>query len=315
MQTIRSIRQVRQPKLGPGRLRTTASTISIPSPRIRLRVRPARNTRSRPGQRIRLATSSRVREITSPRRSRKSTTVLRPIQNSPILREPALVPHRNMFDPIAQSLHAVSNGSASAAGLVFLAGAASSVGPCTAPRLVAIAALTARQSARQICKTTLSFVAGLSVAYASLGLVAWAIGSVVSLSIYIYLALGIGLFCGAIVTLAKRSPACEGHLARTRGGSAGAIFLLGASFAFVVSPCCTPIVIAILAYTSQISSPAYAALLLCVFAIGHALPVLVLSGGVCVLPRRGARFRFGDAFGVVSGGLMLALSGYYLCLA
>ena len=220
-----------------------------------------------------------------------------------------------MFDPVTASLQAVSRGSLSAGGLIFLCGVVSSVGPCTAPRLIAISALTARQSAPQIRMTTLSFVAGLVVAYASFGTVAWAIGSTFALSTYMYAALGIALFCGAFLTLINREATCSARVANTGNRSIGASFLLGASFVLVVSPCCTPIVLAILAYCSQISSPAYAALLLSVFALGHAVPVVLLSSGVCVLSRFGAACRLDDAFRIVSGGLMLALCGYYLCLA
>ncbi|MFN2529636.1 MAG: cytochrome c biogenesis protein CcdA, partial [Candidatus Baltobacteraceae bacterium] len=88
---------------------------------------------------------------------------------------------------------------------------------------------------------------------------------------------------------------------------------MGGSFAFVISPCCTPLVVAILAYCSQIHNAFYAAGLLSVFALGHALPIVALASGAGLISRVLQRLNLEEALQVVGGALMLALCGYYLC--
>jgi cytochrome c biogenesis protein CcdA len=96
--------------------------------------------------------------------------------------------------------------------------------------------------------------------------------------------------------------------------SHGAAFFLGASFALVVSPCCTPLVLGILAYSSATGNAWYGSALLACFAVGHSVPLLAAAGGThgagAILERCGAR----RAAGVLGAGLMLALAGYYAVL-
>jgi cytochrome c biogenesis protein CcdA len=95
----------------------------------------------------------------------------------------------------------------------------------------------------------------------------------------------------------------------------GGAMLLGASFALVVSPCCTPLVAGIVAYTSASGSAAYGSLLLVSFALGHALPIIPVAFGVNRAARLLQRHAVRQAASVVSATLMLALSAYYAVLA
>jgi cytochrome c-type biogenesis protein len=97
--------------------------------------------------------------------------------------------------------------------------------------------------------------------------------------------------------------------------SAGASFFLGASFALVVSPCCTPVVLGIVAYTSAAGSAVYGGALLACFAFGHALPLFAAACGARVIGSALQRHAVREAAGVLSAALMLALAAYYGILA
>jgi cytochrome c biogenesis protein CcdA len=219
-----------------------------------------------------------------------------------------------MFDPINLSLLAISREQPAAFGFVFLAGLVTSIGPCAAPRLVAISGLGAH-SRRGLFGSSLAFVAGLITAYASFGIFASLLGQVTALSQIIYVLVAIGLACGALITLIQQPHAHSDELKKPYGASAGAAFLLGASFTFVISPCCTPVLIGILAYCAQTHNVGFSVALLSAFALGHATPVIALASGVARISEAVRRFNADEAFRVVSGALMLALSGYFLCLA
>lgn len=220
-----------------------------------------------------------------------------------------------MIDPISQGLTAVSVRSAYAAPLVFLAGAVSSIGPCVAPRFIAVAGLAAGKSRREAVALVLAFVGGLTATYAAFGAVSSLLGRATQLSTYTYVVVAVALAAGGLVTLWRGQGECGHEHAHRANGSLGGASLLGASFALVVSPCCTPLVLGILAYTSASGSAAYGSALLACFALGHALPVIGvafgMNGATTYLQRYGIR----QAAGVVSATLMLALSGYYAVLA
>ncbi|MBC5816224.1 MAG: sulfite exporter TauE/SafE family protein [Candidatus Eremiobacteraeota bacterium] len=220
-----------------------------------------------------------------------------------------------MFDPINVSLQAIALGRPSAFALVFVAGAATSVGPCAAPRLIAISGLNATGDKGGMRANAAAFVSGLIVAYASFGVFASLLGRVTTFSHWIYIALGMGLAAGAVATLTFRRGEHSHDVREPTKASPGAAFLLGGSFAFVVSPCCTPLVVGILAYCSQIHNAMYGAGLLSVFALGHAVPIVALASGTALISRALRRLNLEEALRVVGGALMLALSGYYLCLA
>lgn len=220
-----------------------------------------------------------------------------------------------MFDPISQGLAAVSSGSPFAAPLVFAAGAASSVGPCVAPRFIAIAGLTAGQSRARAAALVGAFICGLCLVYASFGVVSSLLARAAQFSSWTYWTVAFALLVGGCITLWREDTHCDHAHASDRKSGIGAAFLLGGSFALVVSPCCTPLVIGIVTYASAAGNPAYASILLACFGLGHALPIafaaLGSSGATTVLTRLSAR----QAGSVVSATLMLGLAAYYAVLA
>lgn len=228
-----------------------------------------------------------------------------------------------MIDAVSAGLHAVATRSPVAFPLVFAAGAATSVGPCAAPRYVALAALV--NASRRPWRIVAAFAAGLVGAYVVLGAAAGALGALWSASRLVYAALAIALSVAGIATLLRGGGGSHVHEASaaddagtgTNAGRAslGGTFLLGASSAFVVSPCCTPIVAGIAGLTTASGHTGTGVALLATFACGHALPV-VSAGALGTRVARALRhLAASHAPAVVSGTLMLALAAYYGVLA
>ena len=220
-----------------------------------------------------------------------------------------------MTDPFSQALAAVSARSLYAPAFVFLAGAASSIGPCVAPRLVAAAGLCAGKTRAQSACILFAIVAGLTAAYAAFGATAALVGAAAKLSTYTYAAVALALGASAVIALWREEHACPQAHAAVSGGGAGGAFLLGASFAFVLSPCCTPLVLGILAYTAGSPNPLYASALLACFALGHALPIACAGLGARAIAQGFAHPTVRRAGTLVGATLMLGLAGYYAVLA
>jgi len=225
-----------------------------------------------------------------------------------------------MIDPVTMSIDAVASGSPTAAGLVFAAGMLTSFGPCVAPRYIAITAI-ANASKRPIL-TIAAFVAGLVGAYVALGFAAGLLGSLWSLSSVIDVALAASLLAGGVFTLVRARPAtsavacmhADTHTKPLSDGTLGGTALVGAATALVISPCCTPVVAAIVATSGAIGKPALGAWLLALFALGHAVPLLFSGVLGSFVMRRFAILTVSQAPAIVAGTLMLALGCYYAVL-
>jgi cytochrome c biogenesis protein CcdA len=229
-----------------------------------------------------------------------------------------------MIDPLSIALESPASHSASAFGLLFIAGASTSVGPCIAPRYIAVAAIAG--TARRPGVAIFTFAAGLIGAYVALGFAAGFLGGLWSWSGPIDLALSAGLIAGGTIALVRAKPhdhsdahgghACAAPRRADDGAprSLGAIFLLGALSAFVLSPCCTPIVAVIAGASTATGKPLEGALLLAAFACGHALPLAFAGRAGALLARLVPRAAT-QAPAIVGAVLMLALGAYYGLLA
>lgn len=234
-----------------------------------------------------------------------------------------------MTDLLGEGLRAAALRSPLAYPLVFAAGVATSASPCVAPRYVALAALA--NAARRPWRPIAAFVAGLVGAYAVLGLAAGALGALWSSSAVTYAGLALALAAGGLATLLREDThagegagvhedACAHAGAREttaakRSASLGGTFLLGATSAFVASPCCTPVVAGIAGLTTLGGRTGEGVALLAAFALGHALPLLAAGTLSARIAAPLARLTASSAPAVVSGTLMLALAAYYGILA
>ena len=212
-----------------------------------------------------------------------------------------------VIDPQTAVLDAFAHPTLGAFAGVFCGGLITSIGPCVAPRYIAITALTGTQ--RRAVLPIGVFATGLLAAYVALGWISGALGFLVNASAVIYAILAVGLVVGGLWTLVglRRRHAHSS----TPPQSLGAALLLGMASAFVASPCCTPIVASVVAYSAIAGKPAFGATLLFFFALGHIAPLAAIAflGG----PLRATlvRFAHAQAPAIASGVLMLALGLLY----
>jgi cytochrome c biogenesis protein CcdA len=201
-----------------------------------------------------------------------------------------------------------------AAPFAFVAGVAASAGPCLAPRLIAAAGCTAADP-RHAGRIVTVYLAGLISAYACLGYAIGLVGTLIQLSSWTYAILAFSFTVAAVAGLARAGgPGCAPHDDAPRSTSLGAIFLTGASSAFVLSPCCTPFVSAIGTYGTAAGSPGSAAVLLAVYALGHGLAPAALALGMRSLSAPLRRNALNQAVAIAGNGLLFVLAGYYWCL-
>lgn len=220
-----------------------------------------------------------------------------------------------MSDPISQTLAAVSTRSGYAPALVFSAGLVSSIGPCVAPRFIAAAGMTAGKSRSQSLISVFAFVTGLIVTYALFGALSSLLTKAVQLSAVTYLLVSLALGVGGTLKLWQGERECGHSRAHGEKVGTGAAFLLGTSFALVVSPCCTPLVLGIVTIASAGGNALYGTALLACFALGHTVPVLAAGIGMNGVTALLQRYAIRQVASVVSAALMIGLAGYYALLA
>ena len=223
-----------------------------------------------------------------------------------------------MTDPLSLGLRAATSDPAWATALLFAAGAASGVGPCLAPRYVAVAALAG--GARRPILAAAPFAAGVVVAYVTLGTALGAIAMLTASSTITYAVLAVTLSAAGIAVLVR----APHHCARRREtAGAGGAFLLGVGSSLVVSPCCTPVIGAVAGLTLLGGRAFEGTLLLAGFAAGHVTPVFVAAFAArwtraiaarCATPWA-ARFAAARASSVIGGTLLVALGIFYGALA
>lgn len=169
-------------------------------------------------------------------------------------------------------------------GAVVIAGFVAGLSPCSLPTAALVVGYVggSRENSRFRCfLLSLSFVMGLSLALASLGLIASGLGTMFLNLSYIYTVLGIIMvLMGLVMTgvLPWNFGVGEGVLnaAGSRGGLAGA-FLLGIPFAIIASPCTIPITTAVLALAAAKANLFFGFWFLLLYALGRSIPLLLVG--------------------------------------
>ena len=217
-----------------------------------------------------------------------------------------------MIDLLGEGLRAATAGSTWAAPLVFAAGLATSIGPCVAPRYVAVAALAGH--ARRPYAAAAAFAAGVVVAYVAIGSALGAIATLTAISPFVDAAMAAAFVAAGVFVLARSPHAC----ANERRGATSGPFLLGVTSSLVVSPCCTPVIGSIAGLVVLGGRTLEGAAFLACFALGHVAPVFAAAFGsrrMIALPALAARTDIAGAGAVVGGTLMLALGAFYGAIA
>ncbi len=206
------------------------------------------------------------------------------------------------FSNLAQQL---SDQPVVAALLVFLAGVLTSFTPCIYPMIPITAAIVGGHAAGEVppprarvIALTLTYVLGLALVYAGLGLFAGLSGTMfgsISTNPWLYFAMANLLLLAALILLdvlpvpIPASLVSRAATAGTGGRFSGA-FIMGAMSGLVAAPCGAPVFAAILTWVTTTQSATLGFVYLFLFSLGMSallVAVGVSSGIVARLPRAG----------------------------
>jgi thiol:disulfide interchange protein DsbD len=211
----------------------------------------------------------------------------------------------------------------SALAAMFGAGLVTSLTPCVYPMIPIVAGVlggtgaAARSRARTVGYTG-TYVLGLALVYASLGLVAGLTGSLfgaISSNPWAYFAIGNLLLLAALAMLDVIPIAVPGRLLNWAGGfgagSYGGVFAMGATSGLVAAPCGAPAFAAVLTFVTASGSAVWGFLYLFVFSLGMTalLAAVGLAAGLGASLPKGGRWTLWvkRAAGVV----LLGMAEYY----
>ncbi|MEJ2539285.1 MAG: cytochrome c biogenesis protein CcdA [Gemmatimonadota bacterium] len=206
---------------------------------------------------------------------------------------------------------------------LFGAGLLTSLTPCVYPMIPITASVitgTARedQTRGRTVALTLTYVVGMALLYAFLGLIAGLTGTLfgtVSASPWARLAIGNLLLLFALVMLDVFPVPVPRRLmewaANRDGGSYGAVFLLGASSGIVAAPCGAPAFAVVLTWVAATQAGVMGFWYLFVFSLGMTALLVVVgifSGTLARLPKSGPWMVWMKRAAAL---LMLAMAEYY----
>ena len=221
---------------------------------------------------------------------------------------------------------ALGNSPLSAIPLLFLGGLLTSLTPCVYPMipitvaLVGQESLGARASKWRPLFLTLSYVVGVAIVYALLGVIAGMSGSIfgsISSNPWLYflqanVLLLAGLFMLDVFTFTLPTSTLEWASRVGSGGHYGGAFEMGSVSGLVAAPCGAPVMAAVLTWVTRTQSALLGFIYLFVFSLGMCAVLVVVgvsSGSMSKLPRAGAwMLRVKRFFGFV----MLGVAEYYL---
>jgi cytochrome c-type biogenesis protein len=208
------------------------------------------------------------------------------------------------------------------AGIAFLAGLVSFVSPCVLPLMPAYLSLLTGESLEDLKSSpsakarvqtlvhAVAFVIGFSVIFVALGLGASAIGGVLDANRVLIAQIGgvlvviLGLHMMGMIRIPYLMRDARVHVVHDRR-TVWTSGLVGMAFAAGWSPCIGPILSGILAIASQQHST-QAALLLCFYCLGLALPFLATAVAIgSVLPWLNKMKRSMAAIEFVSGAFLI----------
>jgi cytochrome c-type biogenesis protein len=210
---------------------------------------------------------------------------------------------------------------------LFAAGVATSLTPCIYPMIPITVGLiagpaSARRSGRRTAGLVLTYVAGLALLYATLGLMAGLSGNLfgaVSSSPWARLVTGNLLLLFALAMLDVIPVAAPTRLATwaagVTGGSYPGVFLMGATSGLVAAPCGAPAFAAVLTWVATTRSGLLGFVYLLAFSLGMTAILAVVglfSGTLSALPRLG---RWATWIKKGAGVVLLAMAEYYFILA
>jgi cytochrome c-type biogenesis protein len=211
--------------------------------------------------------------------------------------------------------------------LLFIAGVLTSLTPCIYPMIPITAAIVggnsvggAQRSRSRTLFLTLSYVIGLALAYASLGLFAGLSGTLfgsVSTNPWLYFAMSNLLVIAALAMLdviPVRLPTALLNRAATagEGGRLSGAFVMGTVSGLVAAPCSAPVMAAVLTWVTVTKSGILGFIYLFVFSLGMCTLLVfvgLFSGTFARLPRAGTWMVWIKRLFAL---IMLGVAEYYL---
>ncbi|HKJ92215.1 MAG TPA: cytochrome c biogenesis protein CcdA [Longimicrobiales bacterium] len=207
---------------------------------------------------------------------------------------------------------------------LFGAGVLTSLTPCLYPMIPITAAViggtgaAGKVSRGRMVGLTVTYVLGLALLYALLGLLAGLTGSLfgtISSSPWARFVIGNLLLFFGLVMLDVIPVAVPQRLTRWAGGLGGgsypAVFLLGATSGIVAAPCGAPAFAAVLTWVATTQSGLLGFIYLFAFSIGMTALLVVVglfSGSLAVLPRSGPWL---TGIKKAAGVIMIGVAEYY----
>ena len=215
-------------------------------------------------------------------------------------------------------------GSLSAVFVGFAAGVLTSFTPCVYPMIpvtVTYIGGAAAGNRRRAVALSTTYVLGLAIVYAGLGVAAALLGKIFgewTRHPVVYAGVGLiiialGLAMLDVFTIPALATGLQGKGAR-KGGYLGAA-VMGVAAGFVAAPCTAPVLGLLLAYVGQTRNVVWGGSLLFVFALGLGLLLMLLgvfSGMLSSLPKAGMwTVRIKKGFGIA----MLVVGAYFLWMS
>ena len=211
--------------------------------------------------------------------------------------------------------------------ILFIAGVLTSLAPCIYPMIPITAAIVGGSTVGDVPRPrsrtvllTFTYVIGLALAYASLGLFAGLTGTLfgsVSTNPWLYFAMANLLIVAALAMLdviPVRLPSWLLTRAATagEGGSIYGVFVMGAASGLIAAPCSAPVMAAVLTWVTATKSGVLGFIYLFVFSLGMCT-ILVLvglfSGALARLPKAGQWMIWVKRIFAL---IMLGVAEYYL---
>jgi thiol:disulfide interchange protein DsbD len=238
-----------------------------------------------------------------------------------------MIPLLFQIEPAGGLGEALSASPLLALATLFGAGVLTSLTPCIYPMIPITASVitgTARedQGRGRTLALTLTYVVGLALLYALLGMLAGLSGSLFgTVSSSPWALLGIGnllLLFGLVMLDVLPFPVPTRLLewaGRQGGGSYGAVFLLGMSSGVVAAPCGAPAFAVVLTWVAATGAGLMGFVYLFVFSLGMTTLLVVVglfSGSLTALPRSGRWMVWAKR---VAALIMLGMAEYYFVKA
>lgn len=212
--------------------------------------------------------------------------------------------------------NALSHGGLTIVLLVFLGGLMTSLSPCILSMLPIMLGYIGGLENPTKTKgfiTSATFVLGLAVTFALLGIVASllgkAFGQIGPAWIYIvgFFSILMGLQLIGIINF--NLPGLQA-MPEKKGGVLGS-FGVGLLFGLVASPCATPVLAVLMTYVAGQGVLWYGALLLFIYGLGHGIPLIIAGTFTAVLKSLPRLKKWGHYITYLSGGLLIVLGLYF----